>query len=141
MDKKEVSVWKLSGNVSKPDFRHRLDSIDLQLVAIHSFSCPDLVLEKVNRLSTEVTSAALFQIIEEVDEEHRKNIAAAAATGGLATPPGMPGIDPWHVGLGKVQLYQELYEFTDRNGTLPRNPDGCTRTRLEHEIRNCIQRR
>ena len=40
MDKKEVSVWKLSDNVSKPDFRHWLDAIDLHLEAIHDFSNP-----------------------------------------------------------------------------------------------------
>ena len=59
IDKKEVSVWKLSDNVSKPDFRHWLDSVDLQLETIHGFVYPDLVLEKVKRLSADVTAKAL----------------------------------------------------------------------------------
>ena len=28
-DTKEMSVWKLPDNVSKPDFRHWLDSVDI----------------------------------------------------------------------------------------------------------------
>ena len=55
-DKKEVSVWKLPDGVSKPDFRHWIDSIDIQLEAIHGFIYPDLVCEKIKRLPTEVTS-------------------------------------------------------------------------------------
>ena len=50
IDEKEVSVRKLSNNVSKPDFRHWLDSVDLQLGAIHGFVYPDLVLEKAPTL-------------------------------------------------------------------------------------------
>ena len=42
-DKKEVSVWKLVDGVTKPDFRHWIDSIDIQLEAIHGFIYPDLV--------------------------------------------------------------------------------------------------
>ena len=45
-DKKEVSVWKLADGVSKPDFRHWVDFVDLQLEAIHGFAYPDLVLHR-----------------------------------------------------------------------------------------------
>ena len=51
-DKKQVSVWKLPDGVSKPDFRHWLDSVDIQLEAIHGFIYHDLVSEKIERLPT-----------------------------------------------------------------------------------------
>ena len=62
-DKKEVSVWKLPDGVSKPDFRHWIDGIDIQLEVIHGFVYPDLVFEKIKRLPTEVTVASLTQAI------------------------------------------------------------------------------
>ena len=34
-DKKELSVWKLPDNVSKPDFRQWLETVDIQLEPIH----------------------------------------------------------------------------------------------------------
>ena len=43
---------------------------------------------------TDVTPAALFQITDDVNEEHRKKIAAGGAAGSLPTPPGMAGTDP-----------------------------------------------
>ena len=69
LDKKEVSVWKLQDSVSKLDFRHWLDAIDLQLEAIHGFSYPDLVLEKVKRYPTEITETALKEIIQKINDE------------------------------------------------------------------------
>ena len=54
-DKKELSVWKIPENVAKPDFRHWLDTVDIQLEAIHGFQFPDLVLEKIKRATTEAT--------------------------------------------------------------------------------------
>ena len=91
-------MWKLNDNVSKPDFRHWLDSVDLQLEAIHGFAYPDLVLEKVKRLPTEVTAKALKKLIADINEEHQKKIDAGG-------PPGIdavqPGADPWQMGLGR----------------------------------------
>ena len=55
LDKKVVSAWKLADGVSKPDFRHCADSVDLQLEAVHGFACPGPVLEKVKQLTSEVT--------------------------------------------------------------------------------------
>ena len=49
-DKKDVSVWQIPVGVSKPDFRHWADNVDLQLEAVHNFVFPDLVLEKVKRI-------------------------------------------------------------------------------------------
>ena len=62
-DKKEVSVWKLPDGVSKPDFRHWIDSIDIQLEAIDGFVYHDLVFEKIKRMPTEVTPMLLLKAI------------------------------------------------------------------------------
>ena len=79
--------------MSKPDFRHWLDSVDTQLEAIHGFEYPDLVLAKVKRLTHEVTSVDLEQIISEINEANAKP---------MSIPPGMQphtprpgGTDPW----------------------------------------------
>ena len=72
LDKKEVSVWQIPAGVSKPDFRHWADSVDLQLEAVHGFAYPDLVLERVKHLTSEVTATSLGQIIAKINEEHNK---------------------------------------------------------------------
>ena len=71
-DKKDVSVWQIPVGVSKPDFRHWADNVDLQLEAVHNFVFPDLVLEKVKRLPNEVTRESLAQIVEQINDEHRE---------------------------------------------------------------------
>ena len=71
-DKKEVSVWKLSDGVRKPDLRHWIDSIDIQLEAIHVFVYPDSVFQKIKRLPTEVTAASPLQAITEINIDHEK---------------------------------------------------------------------
>ena len=86
-DKKEVSVWKLADGASKPDFRHWVDSVDLQLEAIHSFAYPDLELEKINRLTSEVTEAALMKIIKDINDEHKLKVATARLAEGGGPPP------------------------------------------------------
>ena len=97
-DKKELSVWKLPDNVSKPDFRHWLDTVDIQLDAIHGLQYPDLVLEKIKRLPSEVTGELLSQVITKINDEHRekKRKEHIDKTG---APPGISG-DLWHR-LGK----------------------------------------
>ena len=95
-DKKEVSVWKLPDGVSKPDFRHWIASIGIQLEAIHGFVYPDLVFEKTKRLPTEVTAASLTQAIAEINADHKKKLLAGRIAAGEAGPPGMAGGDPWH---------------------------------------------
>jgi len=118
-DKKEVSVWQIPAGVSKPDFRHWADSIDIQLEAVHGFVFPDLVLEKVKRLTSEVTEAALMQIIKNIKDEHKvKEGAKQLAAQGL--PPGLPGgLDPWATGRlagsGCADLIDPAsWEFTDK---------------------------
>ena len=45
--KKDLAIWKLAEGVSKPDFRHWLDSVDTALEAVHGFDYPDLVLQQI----------------------------------------------------------------------------------------------
>ena len=73
-DKKKVSAWKLPDNASKLGFRHWLDSVDIQLEAVHGFVYPSLAFEKIKRLPTEVT----VQVIKEINDEHRKKARLAA---------------------------------------------------------------
>ena len=53
-----------------------IDSIDIQLEAIHGFVYPDLVFEKIKRIPTEVTSASPMQIIAEINTEHKEKLKA-----------------------------------------------------------------
>ena len=99
-DKKELSVWKIPENVAKPDFRHWLDTVDIQLEAIHGFQFPNLFLEKIKRQATEITRASLMQIIIDINDEHRekKRKEHIERTG---SPPGISGAGPWHQ-MGKA---------------------------------------
>ena len=70
----------------------------MQLEAIHGFACPDLVLEKVKRLTPEVTDT---KIIKDINTEHASKVAAARLAEGSGSPPGMGkggSADPWHSG-------------------------------------------
>ena len=52
---KEVAVWKLADSVSKADFRHWIDAMDIQLEAVHHFSYPEVSLDKIRRQEHEIT--------------------------------------------------------------------------------------
>ena len=117
-DKKEVSVWKLPDGISKPDFRHWIDSIDIQLEAIYGFVFPDLVFEKIKRLPTEVTAASLLQVISEINVDHKKKLLAAWIVAGEAGPPGMGGADPWHQAnqlMGPDLIDPSAWKFTEKS--------------------------
>ena len=49
IDKKEVAAWKLPDQISKADFRHWIDAVDLQLEAVHGLPYPELILDKIRR--------------------------------------------------------------------------------------------
>ena len=122
LDKKEVSVWKLQDNVSKLDFRHWLDAIDLQLEAIHGFSYPDLVLEKVKRYPTEITESALKEIIQTInDEQTAKKRKESGKEEPVIGSPGLGSFSTSVVTHGTVR-----YQSIRAAGTSKRNPDGCT---------------
>ena len=96
-DKKELSVWKIPENVSKPDFRHWLDAVDIQLEAIHGFQFPDLVLGKIKRSTTVITKEILEVIIGEINDEHHEKVKKEAIEK-TGAPPGIQSTsaDPWH---------------------------------------------
>ena len=68
LNAKDLAVWKLPTGVSKPDFRHWADTIDVNLEEIHKWDRPDQVLDKVRRMKTEVTEDMLKQAIKEIDD-------------------------------------------------------------------------
>ena len=49
VDRKEISVWKLLVGVSKPEFRHWVDTIATNVDAVLGFKFPEVVLDKVKR--------------------------------------------------------------------------------------------
>ena len=116
LDNKEVSVWELHDNVTKLDFRHWLDAIDLQLEAIHGFAYPDLVLEKVKRFPTEINEAALTTIIKSINDEQaeRKRKEESAEGSVPAAAPGLSGFfDPWAQGK-TIVIEQRQWNFLEK---------------------------
>ena len=69
VDKKDAAIWKLANGVSKVDFRHWIDAVDVNLEAVHGFDKPDLVLNRVRRMPTEVTKESLRLCIKSMNEE------------------------------------------------------------------------
>ena len=63
IDKKEVAVWKLPEDVTKIQYRHWSNAVDLQLEAVHSWNCADYILNRVKRCKTVMTPES-FKIIE-----------------------------------------------------------------------------
>ena len=47
IDKKEVNVWKLPDEVGMAELRHWVDSVGVQLEAVHGFNLPDVVCNRV----------------------------------------------------------------------------------------------
>ena len=69
LDKKQVSVWKLGDNVSKPDFRHWLDAVSNQLEVVYKFRYPEIVLDKIRRRETLITAASLRECVSLASDE------------------------------------------------------------------------
>ena len=94
-------MWKRPDGVSKPDFRHWIDSIDIQLEAIHGFVYPDLVFERIKRMPTEVTPVMLLKAIDEINIDHKKKLKVERIIAEGSVPPGLStgqGADPWQDG-------------------------------------------
>ena len=71
IDKKEVSVWKLPDKSSRPDVRHWIDAVDIQLEAVHGSAYPGTVLDKFRRLVTEMKDEHLGKIIDKMGEGNK----------------------------------------------------------------------
>ena len=52
-DKKDLAVWRLADNVTKLDFRHRVEAVEVNLEGIHVWSKPDLIFDLVRRKDVE----------------------------------------------------------------------------------------
>jgi hypothetical protein len=70
-DRKEVAVWKLPDDVSKTQFRHWMNAVDLQLEAVHGWRHADLILNRVKRsedpIDAEVFERCLHEAGLEID--------------------------------------------------------------------------
>ena len=80
---------------------------------------PDLVLEKIKRMTTEVTPALLRKVIDEINFEHKVKMKndKIVAEGGVPPAPGLPGSDPWaDGGLPGADLVDPfIWEFVDKS--------------------------
>ena len=65
IDKKEVAVWKLSEDVSKVQYRHWSNAVDIQLEAVHGWSCSDYILNRVTRCPDPMTAETLSRCLAE----------------------------------------------------------------------------
>ena len=55
IDKREVAAWKLPEDVTKVQYRHWVNAIDIQLEASHDWTCPDYILIRPKRSLDEET--------------------------------------------------------------------------------------
>ena len=67
-DKKDLAVWKLADKVSKLDFRHWVDAVDINLECIYGLNNPEVMLDLVRREETEITKDSLERIIRKACE-------------------------------------------------------------------------
>ena len=129
-----MRVWKLVDGVSKPDFCHWSDSIDIQLEATHGFVYPDLVFEKIKRMPTEVTPMLLLKAIEEINIDHKKKLRAEKiiAEGGVPPELSTGSRDPWQeVVLSGSDLINPIdWDFTDKSRWMYTN----IRSKLKTEL-------
>ena len=69
-------------NVSKVQYRHWMNAIDIQLGAIHGWKCPDFILNRVKRSPDEVTAKVFERCLAEAatDISRDDGIDTLAAT-------------------------------------------------------------
>ena len=78
VDKKEVAVWKPPEDVTKVQFRHWANAMDIQLEAIHVWKCANYVLNWIKRSDDEIDAKVLEKCLGEaaVDIERDDDIDA-----------------------------------------------------------------
>ena len=69
IDKKEVAVWKLPEDVTKIQYRHWSNAVDIQLEAVHSWSCADYVLNRVKRCTDPMDPFTFKRCLEEASAD------------------------------------------------------------------------
>ena len=71
IDRKEVAVWKLPEEVSKIQFRHWVNVVDLQLEAAHGWRHADITLnwiKKSDSIDAEILERCSVEAGEEIDK-------------------------------------------------------------------------
>jgi phage shock protein A len=65
IDRKEVAVWKLPDDVTKVQYRHWSNAVDIQLGAVHAWSGADFVLNRVKRCKEPMTERTFNLCLKE----------------------------------------------------------------------------
>ena len=69
VDRKEVAVWKLPDDVSKVQFRHWANAVDLQLEAVHGWRHADIILNRVKRSEDPIDADVFERCLHEAGVE------------------------------------------------------------------------
>ena len=67
--KKDLAVWRLTDKVTKLDFRHWVEAVEVNLEAIHNWSKPDIILDLVRRQSVEVDATVLAAMVRQASDK------------------------------------------------------------------------
>ena len=80
INKTEVAVWKLPEDVSKVQYRHWSNAVDIQLQAVHGWSCSDYIINRVKRCPDPMTAEMFERCLAEasVDISSDSDIYALA---------------------------------------------------------------
>ena len=66
IDKKEVAVWKLLEDVTKVQYRHWPNAVNIHLEAVHGWSCFDYILNCVKRCPDSMNAEIFGRCLAEV---------------------------------------------------------------------------
>ena len=72
VDKKEIAVWKLPEDVDKINFRHWLDSVDMQLEMVHNFKHANILLNRIRRSATEIDADTFTTCVFDANKDALK---------------------------------------------------------------------
>ena len=60
-----MACWKLPEDVTKIQYRHWSNAVDIQLEAVHSWSCADYILNRVKRCTDPMGPLTFKRCLEE----------------------------------------------------------------------------
>ena len=65
IDKKDVAVGKLCEDLTKIQYRHWSNAVDIQLEAVHAWSCADYILNRAKRCADPMTPETFARCLDE----------------------------------------------------------------------------
>ena len=81
IDRKEVSVWKLSEELDKQSFRHWLDAVDQQLAFVHDFKHARFIMNEIRRSAVEITNDSFENCIVAANTNIEISLTSMVITG------------------------------------------------------------